>query len=46
MISNLSDLGVNIPSGFVVTANAYDLFMNYLFFYEFFMNFYVFYGFL
>ena len=28
MISNLSELGVNIPNGFVVTANAYDLFMN------------------
>jgi pyruvate,water dikinase len=29
MISNLSELGVNIPNGFVVTANAYDSFMNY-----------------
>ena len=28
MISNLSELGVNIPNGFVVTANAYDLFMD------------------
>ena len=28
MISNLSQLGINIPNGFVVTANAYDLFMN------------------
>jgi len=28
MISNLSDLGVKIPNGFVVTANAYDLFMH------------------
>jgi pyruvate,water dikinase len=29
MIKNLSYLGINIPDGFVITSNAYDLFINY-----------------
>ena len=27
MISNLSSLGINVPDGFVITAQAYDLFI-------------------
>jgi pyruvate,water dikinase len=29
MIKNLSYLGINIPDGFIITSNAYDLFINY-----------------
>ena len=29
MMNNLSEFGINIPDGFIITSHAYDLFLNY-----------------